>query len=70
VDDRHAVSHNAKIREGNQFDATCTLSQAPSFTALKSTRDGSHMIAFTGDDKSIHVFNHDGKGELKHLSQR
>ena len=38
--------------------------------ALDSTRSGSHVITVTGKDKSIRVFEHDGKGQLQHISQR
>jgi hypothetical protein len=42
----------------------------PIVISLNSTRDGTHVIAVTGEDKSIRIFDHDGKGRLKQLSQR
>ncbi|KAI0022176.1 hypothetical protein F4780DRAFT_777887 [Xylariomycetidae sp. FL0641] len=37
---------------------------------LTATSDGSHVVAVTGQDKTIWVFAHDGKGGLTELSQR
>ncbi|KAI1821267.1 hypothetical protein F4861DRAFT_542156 [Xylaria intraflava] len=37
---------------------------------LAATDDGSHVIAVTGQDKTLWVFEHDGKGSLKKVSQR
>ncbi|KAI1426934.1 hypothetical protein F5Y12DRAFT_783718 [Xylaria sp. FL1777] len=37
---------------------------------LTATEDGSHVIAVTGQDKTLWVFEHDGKGSLKEISQR
>ncbi|KAK4078735.1 uncharacterized protein Triagg1_3066 [Trichoderma aggressivum f. europaeum] len=42
----------------------------PVITHLTSTPDGSHVVAITGHDKIIWVFEHDGHGQLKQLSQR
>ncbi|KAF3074708.1 hypothetical protein CFAM422_002899 [Trichoderma lentiforme] len=42
----------------------------PVITHLTSTPDGSHVVAITGHDKIIWVFEHDGNGQLKQLSQR
>lgn len=43
---------------------------APTIIALTSKRGGEHVIAVTGEDKSIRVFEHDGRGKLRHISQR
>lgn len=37
---------------------------------LKATGEGSHVVAVTGDNKTVHVLKHDGKGRLTGLSQR
>ncbi|KAM7206667.1 WD40-repeat-containing domain protein [Rhypophila sp. PSN 637] len=37
---------------------------------LYSTTDGRHLVAITGSDKTIRVFEHDGAGNLKLLSER
>ncbi|KAL2270130.1 hypothetical protein VTJ83DRAFT_2314 [Remersonia thermophila] len=37
---------------------------------LYATADGRHLIAITGCDKTIWVFEHDGAGHLKELSRR
>ncbi|PTB65343.1 hypothetical protein BBK36DRAFT_55602 [Trichoderma citrinoviride] len=42
----------------------------PVVTHLTSTPDGSHLVAITGHDKVIWVFEHDGNGQLKQLSKR
>ncbi|KAL6868441.1 hypothetical protein J3F83DRAFT_737106 [Trichoderma novae-zelandiae] len=42
----------------------------PVVTHMTSTPDGSHLVAITGHDKTIWVFEHDGNGQLKQLSQR
>jgi tRNA (guanine-N(7)-)-methyltransferase subunit TRM82 len=46
------------------------LLEHPFVILLKATPDGSHVIAVTGQDKSIWVFEHDGSGQLKELSRR
>jgi len=42
----------------------------PIVTHLTSTPDGKHVLAVTGHDKTIWVFEHDGKGNLTPISQR
>lgn len=42
----------------------------PVVTHLTSTPDGKHLVAITGHDKAIWVFEHDGNGQLKQLSKR
>ncbi|KAI0842095.1 hypothetical protein F5Y06DRAFT_258972 [Hypoxylon sp. FL0890] len=42
----------------------------PFVNLLAATEDGSHLVAVTGQDKTLWVFEHDGKGVLKELSQR
>ncbi|KAH6897140.1 hypothetical protein B0T10DRAFT_176834 [Thelonectria olida] len=42
----------------------------PVITHMTSTTDGSHLLAITGHDKVIWVFEHDGKGQFTQLSQR
>lgn len=42
----------------------------PVIIQLTSTEDGAHVVAVTGHDKAIWVFEHDGKGNLKKLSSR
>lgn len=42
----------------------------PVVVQLTSTSDGKHVIATTGHDKAIWVFEHDGAGQLKELSKR
>ncbi|OTA64553.1 hypothetical protein K449DRAFT_392629 [Hypoxylon sp. EC38] len=44
--------------------------ELPFVSLLAATEDGSHLVAVTGQDKTLWVFEHDGKGTLKELSQR
>ncbi|KAI1082876.1 hypothetical protein F5B20DRAFT_577955 [Whalleya microplaca] len=44
--------------------------ELPFMILLTATEDGSHVVAVTGQDKTLWVFEHDGKGSLKELSQR
>ncbi|KAI1367349.1 hypothetical protein F5Y08DRAFT_75818 [Xylaria arbuscula] len=44
--------------------------EIPFVILLTATEDGSHVIAVTGQDKTLWVFEHDGQGSLKELSQR
>ncbi|KAK0729165.1 hypothetical protein B0T21DRAFT_394501 [Apiosordaria backusii] len=44
--------------------------EKPFINCLITTTDGRHVIAATGSDKTIWVFEHDGSGNLKQLSQR
>lgn len=37
---------------------------------LRATPEGRHVVAVTGTDKTLWVFEHDGQGNLKLLSQR
>ncbi|KAI5862186.1 hypothetical protein GGS23DRAFT_610860 [Durotheca rogersii] len=45
-------------------------SELPFVTILAATEDGSHVVAVTGQDKTLWTFEHDGGGVLKELSQR
>ncbi|KAG5982482.1 hypothetical protein E4U55_001853 [Claviceps digitariae] len=42
----------------------------PIITLMTCTDDGSHLIAVSGHDKALWVFEHDGQGALTQLSQR
>lgn len=44
--------------------------ERPFIQGLYATTDGRHLIAITGSDKTIWVFEHDGAGNLNQLSQR
>lgn len=39
-------------------------------TLMTTTSNGSHLLAISGHDKSLWIFEHDGKGNLRELSQR
>jgi tRNA (guanine-N(7)-)-methyltransferase subunit TRM82 len=42
----------------------------PVVIQLTGTSDGKHIVAVTGHDKAIWVFEHDGEGHLKQLGKR
>lgn len=44
--------------------------ERPFIQGLYATTDGRHLVAITGSDKTIWVFEHDGAGNLTQLSQR
>jgi tRNA (guanine-N(7)-)-methyltransferase subunit TRM82 len=52
-----------------RLDAVASGLETPAVILLAATGDGRHVIAVTGEDKSIRVFQHD-LGELEQLSQR
>jgi tRNA (guanine-N(7)-)-methyltransferase subunit TRM82 len=56
-------NHGDQSRMGRVVDR-------PLITLMTCTSDGKHLIAVSGHDKSVWVFEHDGKGQLTQLSQR
>lgn len=62
-----------KNKQNNQSRKDTQISKVPDrpvITHLTSTGDGAHLLAITGHDKAIWVFEHDGKGQLVQLSRR
>ncbi|KAK7421962.1 tRNA (guanine-N(7)-)-methyltransferase non-catalytic subunit trm82 [Neonectria punicea] len=62
-----------KNKQNNQSRKDAQISKVPDrpvITHLTSTGDGAHLLAITGHDKAIWVFEHDGKGQLAQLSRR
>lgn len=62
-------------KKGNRrLDAVAIGFEAPAVISLAATEDGRHVIAVTGEDKSIRVFQNsfdgDGRHYLSQLSQR
>lgn len=60
-------------KQNNRSEAVTSGLQAPAVIALAATQDGRHVIAVTGEDKSIRVFesiSENGSHRLNHLSQR
>jgi tRNA (guanine-N(7)-)-methyltransferase subunit TRM82 len=43
---------------------------SPIINVMQLSADGSHLVAVTGQDKAIWVFEHDGEGNLTELSKR
>ncbi|KHN96304.1 tRNA methyltransferase [Metarhizium album ARSEF 1941] len=56
-------NHGDKSRMGRVVDR-------PLITLMTCTDDGKHLIAVSGHDKSVWVFQHDGEGQITQLSQR
>ncbi|KAI1455714.1 hypothetical protein F4805DRAFT_435295 [Annulohypoxylon moriforme] len=59
-----------KKKQKQKSESRVQQSELPFVILLTATEDGSHVVAVTGQDKTIWVFEHDGKGTLKELSQR
>ncbi|KAH8591307.1 hypothetical protein B0O99DRAFT_519576 [Bisporella sp. PMI_857] len=60
-------------RQNNRLEYVSSGLEAPAVIALAVTRNGKHVIAVTGEDKSIRVFENafkDSKHELIEISQR
>ncbi|PHH88559.1 hypothetical protein CDD83_7365 [Cordyceps sp. RAO-2017] len=70
-DDAGARAEDEKQRQ--QQDETPQLARAPDrpvITQVTSSADGHHVLAVSGHDKTIWVFEHDGHGGLAKISQR
>ncbi|KAI0125938.1 WD repeat domain-containing protein [Xylariales sp. AK1849] len=61
--------HKKKIKGRSKSDYG-SVHEQPFVNILKATPDGNHIIAVTGQDKTIWVFEHDGKGQVMVQSQR
>ena len=63
-----------KKKQNNRSESVVSGLEAPAVTSLAVSARGHHVIAVTGEDKSIRVFkiswSEDGKHYLEHLSQR
>lgn len=64
---KNKSKQNNQPRKDNQISR---VPDRPVITHLTSTTDGAHVLAITGHDKAIWVFEHDGKGQLTQLSRR
>jgi tRNA (guanine-N(7)-)-methyltransferase subunit TRM82 len=66
-------SKEGKKKQNNRSDAVASGLEAPAVIALAVTNGGQHVIAVTGEDKTIRVFENireDGVYRLRQLSQR
>lgn len=54
----------------NRGGAFARVPDYPIITLMTATSTGSHLLAVSGHDKILWVFEHDGKGNLNQLSQR
>lgn len=57
-------------KANNRLDAVASGLEAPAVIAMTCTNSGNHVVAVTGEDKSVRVFEHDGAGYLQQISQR
>ncbi|KAI3328406.1 hypothetical protein F4824DRAFT_483547 [Ustulina deusta] len=65
-----APANGEKSQKNRKTKWTPPKPELPFVVLLTATEDGSHVIAVTGQDKTLWVFEHDGKGSLKEVSQR
>ncbi|KAI0432988.1 hypothetical protein F5Y09DRAFT_114846 [Xylaria sp. FL1042] len=63
-------TNGEKSQKKGKKTSTRSKPEAPFVVLLTTTEHGSHVIAVTGQDKTLWVFEHDGKGSLKEVSQR
>ena len=61
---------NARNRQPKKENFISRVPDRPVITHMTSTEDGRHLLAISGHDKIIWVFEHGGKGQLTQLSQR
>lgn len=66
----NSTNGQKKGRFHNKSQPVNLSNEKPFINCLLATANGSHVIAATGSDKTIWVFEHDGSGNLKQLSQR
>ncbi|EXF81528.1 WD repeat domain-containing protein [Colletotrichum fioriniae PJ7] len=62
--------NNRDGQQNNRGTAFARVPDYPVITIMTTTNNGSHLLAISGHDKSLWVFEHDGKGNLKELGQR
>lgn len=65
----NSTDQSGKKNINNRSSAVGSGLDAPAIVALNATKDGQHVVAVTGD-KSIRVFQRDGAGNLRQISQR
>lgn len=65
-----APANSEKNQKKGRGKWTQPRPEAPFVVLLTATSDGSHVVAVTGQDKTLWVFEHDGKGSLEQVSQR
>ncbi|KAJ8122746.1 hypothetical protein O1611_g9763 [Lasiodiplodia mahajangana] len=59
------ASGEKKNQKKGKAKGTPPKPEAPLVVLLKATEDGAHVVAVTGQDKTLWVFRHDGKGSLE-----
>ena len=57
-------------RQGKTQRIHSGVPDRPIVTHLTSANDGKYLLAVTGHDKTVWVFEHDGQGHIKVLAQR
>lgn len=60
----------AANQHGKSGRAQSRVPERPIVTHLASTVDGKHLLAISGHDKTIWVFEHDGAGHLSNPTRR
>ncbi|KAI0200066.1 hypothetical protein F4808DRAFT_176469 [Astrocystis sublimbata] len=65
-----APANGGKSQKKGKTNRAPAATDAPLVALLMATADGGHVIAVTGQDKTLWVFEHDGKGSLTETSRR
>ncbi|KAI1874528.1 hypothetical protein JX265_004736 [Neoarthrinium moseri] len=70
ADDAKSNGRRNRSQKAKPKHPQYNVQEQPYVNLLKATANGGYLVAITGTDKTIWVFEHDGKGQLKELSQR
>ncbi|KAK6954394.1 hypothetical protein Daesc_004361 [Daldinia eschscholtzii] len=65
-----AAAANGNGKKKQKPESRVQGPEIPFVALMTATEDGRYLVAVTGQDKTLWVLEHDGKGVLKELSQR
>ena len=68
VEEKSEVKKNGRPK-AKQLRQPADRSLPPNFIALTASKDGKHVVAVTGEDKHVRVFENEN-GQLKQISSR
>lgn len=69
-EDKGKAKANKKSKNTRPENQVARAPERPLITQLMTTADGRHVLAVSGHDKVIWVFQYDGQGGLTQISQR
>ena len=69
-DGKHGEAKGSEKKANRRAHAASGPSERPFIQVLTATNNGQYIVAVSGQDKTIWVFEHDLAGNLKQLSQR